>query len=89
MHCSYVYQLSAVANRFFQGQNNLLLLVIDCSQIEAKVIDENLEGGLELYPHLYGGLPINAVVEVIPFPCNVDGSFSLPKQLETEVENPE
>ncbi len=83
-----MYQLSSVANRLFQGQNNLLLLVIDCSNIKSDIIDENLEGGLQLYPHLYGGLPINAVAEVIPFPCNVDGSFSLPKKLKTEVEHP-
>ena len=89
IHCSYVHQLSSVANRFFQGQNNLLLLVIDCSNIKSKIIDENLEGGLELYPHLYGELPIDAVIEVIPFPCNVDGSFSLPKKLKAEVKNRE
>lgn len=57
--------------------------------IEADIIDENLEGGLELYPHLYGGLPISAVVEVIPFPCNVDGSFALPEKLKAKVENSE
>lgn len=89
IHCSYLHQLSSVANRFFLGQNNLLLLVIDCSNIKNDIIDENLEGGLELYPHLYSGLPINAVAEVIPFPCNVDGSFSLPQKLKAEVENPE
>jgi uncharacterized protein (DUF952 family) len=70
IHCSYLHQLSSVADRFFVGQNNLLLLVIDCSKINSKIIDENLEGGLELYPHLYGKLPKSAVVEVIPFPCN-------------------
>ena len=89
IHCSYIHQLLSVANRIFPGQNNLLLLVIDCSQIKADIIDENLEGGLELYPHLYGGLPISAVVEVIPFPCNVDGSFALPEKLKAKVENSE
>ncbi len=89
IHCSYVHQLSSVANRLFHGQNNLLLLVIDCSIINSNIIDENLEGGLELYPHLYGGLPLNAVAEVIPFSCNVDGSFSLPNKLKAEVKNPE
>lgn len=87
IHCSYLHQLSSVADRFFFGQNNLLLLVIDCSKIHSKIIDENLEGGLELYPHLYGELPKNAVVEVISFPCNLDGSFSLPQSLRVKLEH--
>jgi uncharacterized protein (DUF952 family) len=89
IHCSYLHQLSSVADRFFVGQNNLLLLVIDCSKINGKIIDENLEGGLELYPHLYGELPKSAVVEVISFPCNFDGSFALPEQLRVKAENRE
>ncbi len=89
IHCSYLHQLSSVADRFFYGQKNLLLLVIDCSKIDSKIIDENLEGGLELYPHLYGGLPKNAVVEVISFPGNFDGSFSLPEPLRVKLENRE
>jgi uncharacterized protein (DUF952 family) len=81
IHCSYVRQLVTVANRFFRGQNNLVLLAIDCNKITSKIVDENLEGGTELYPHLYGLLPITAVTKVINFPCNPDGGFSLPKQL--------
>ncbi|GAB4553109.1 MAG: DUF952 domain-containing protein [Pleurocapsa sp.] len=81
IHCSYIHQLVTVANRFFRGQNNLVLLAIDRNEITSEIVDENLEGGTELYPHLYGLLPITAVTEVMNFPCNTDGGFSLPKQL--------
>lgn len=81
IHCSYLHQLPVVANRFYRGQNNLVLLAIDRHKITSEIVDENLEGGRELYPHLYGALPINAVSQVIAFPCKSDGSFCLPEKL--------
>ena len=81
IHCSYAHQLITVANRFFRGQTNLVLLVIDRNKITSQIIDENLEGGTDLYPHLYGLLPMDAVTDAIAFSCNVDGNFSLPERL--------
>ena len=81
IHCSYRHQLLTVANRFYRGQDGLVVLLIDSTKINSKIIEENLEGGTELYPHLYGVLPINAVSKTIAFPCNADGSFSLPSTL--------
>ena len=81
IHCSYSHQLLTVAHRFYQGQKGLVILVIESSKINGKLIEENLEGGTELYPHLYGALPIDAVIKAIAFPCNADGSFNLPEEL--------
>ena len=81
IHCSYRHQLLTVANRFYRGQNGLVILLIDSSKIKVGLIEENLEGGTELYPHLYGVLPIDAVTKAIAFPCNADGSFTLPEEL--------
>jgi uncharacterized protein (DUF952 family) len=81
IHCSYLHQLLSVANRIFRGQKNLVVLVIESSKTDSKIIDENLEGGTELYPHLYGLLPINAVKSAIALTGNIDGSFSLPEEL--------
>lgn len=82
IHCSYRHQLMTVANRFYRGQNELVVLLIDSTKIVSKLIDENLEGGVELYPHLYGVLPVDAVSDAIAFPCNPDGSFNLPVELQ-------
>ena len=82
IHCSYRHQLLTVANRFYHGQDGLVVLLIDSTKINSKLIEENLEGGTELYPHLYGVLPTNAVSKAIAFPCNADGNFSLPIALE-------
>jgi uncharacterized protein (DUF952 family) len=38
---------------------------------------ENLEGGDELYPHLYGELPIEAVVRVDRVPVGDDGRLAV------------
>ena len=81
IHCSYLHQLLTVAHRFFRGQNGLVILVIDSSRINGNLVEENLEGGTELYPHLYGLLPTTAVKKAIALPCNADGSFTLPAEL--------
>jgi uncharacterized protein (DUF952 family) len=64
IHCSESHQLQGVRDRFFQGQTELCLLVIDPTRLSKPVVYENLEGGQELFPHVYEPLVIAAVVEV-------------------------
>jgi len=75
IHCSYAEQVIAVANRLFTGRHDLVLLEIDPQKLSCPVVDENLEGGMELYPHVYGPLPIAAIVAIHPFPCDEHGRF--------------
>ncbi len=79
IHCSPPEQIVAVANRFYRGQTGLALLVIDRARVQAPVRDENLEGGETLFPHIYGPLNLDAVVDVVDFPPRADGGFSAPK----------
>jgi uncharacterized protein (DUF952 family) len=67
VHCSYGHQLAAVADRLFRGRTDLVVLQIDPSRLAAPVILENLEGGTESFPHVYGPIPMTAVVEIHPF----------------------
>ena len=69
IHCSYEHQLRDVANRLFRGHTGLVLLEIDPSRLSCEVVDENLEGGAELFPHVYGPLPMAAVVSIREFPA--------------------
>lgn len=78
IHCSYRHQLCGVADRLFAGRPGLVLLEIDRAAIPCAILDENLEGGAERFPHIYGRLPMTAVVAVHPFPCAADGRFALP-----------
>lgn len=83
IHLSYSHQLLTVAHRFYREQSGLVILVIDSSKIRDGLVEENLEGGIELYPHYYGVLPLNIIVKAIAFPCNANGSFELPSELNT------
>lgn len=55
-----------------------MLLEIDPARLTAKVVEENLEGGVEQFPHIYGPLPMTAVVKAHAFPCRADEGFDLP-----------
>jgi uncharacterized protein (DUF952 family) len=78
IHCSYAHQVVAVANRIFRGRPDLVLLEIDPDTLDCTVIDENLEGGSELFPHVYGQLRMSDVMRIHPFPCDDEGSFHRP-----------
>jgi uncharacterized protein (DUF952 family) len=78
IHCSYVHQVAAVANRIFRGRKNLVVLEIDPALLNCRIVDENLEGGSELFPHIYGKLRITAVIQVHDFPCDESGAFAFP-----------
>jgi uncharacterized protein (DUF952 family) len=83
IHCSHLRQLVEVANRYFRGRKDMVLLVIDLSKLRAQVIEENLAGGAMLFPHIYGPLPVTAVADTLPFPCQSEGTFQLPPALQT------
>jgi uncharacterized protein (DUF952 family) len=78
IHCSYARQVCAVADRLFRGRRDLILLEIDPAKLDCKIVDENLEGGAERYPHVYGRVPLSAVASMHPFPCGDDGRFEMP-----------
>jgi uncharacterized protein (DUF952 family) len=66
IHCSEERQLAWVVQKHFPGRTGLLLLSIDPARLDAEVRYENLEGGTELFPHIYGAIPVSAVVDVSP-----------------------
>lgn len=74
-------QLIKVANRFFKEQNNLVILAIDYQKIASKIVTGNLEGGTELFPHIYDKLPLNVVLKVSEISSNVNGFFCSQKKL--------
>jgi len=79
IHCSYAHQVCAVANRLFKGRTDLVLFEIDPTKLRSAVIDENLEGGNEVFPHIYGKLPMQAVVRVHELPSRDDAEFQMPE----------
>ena len=78
VHCSYAQQVGATAERFFRGQSNLLLLEIDPSRLEVPVVAERAANVGEVFPHVYGPLPMSAVLAIRELRCQADGSFDMP-----------
>lgn len=79
IHCSYAHQILRVANARFCGCRDLVLLKIDRGRLVGEVLDENLDGGEELFPHIYRALPMEAVIDILEFPCELDGTFMFPE----------
>jgi glutathione S-transferase len=64
IHCSFAHQVRATADRYYAGLSDVVLLVIDPSRLDAEVRVETPEGAHEAFPHIYGPIPVDAVVEV-------------------------
>jgi uncharacterized protein (DUF952 family) len=79
IHCSTAEQVIATANRIFKGRQDLVLLCVDTDRVKPDIRYENLEGGTNLFPHIYGALAVDAVVAVHRFPPQADGSFRMPQ----------
>jgi uncharacterized protein (DUF952 family)/ubiquinone/menaquinone biosynthesis C-methylase UbiE len=63
IHCSDAHQVERIANAVYGDfDGSLVVLEIDEERLGAEVRYENLEGGAEVFPHIYGPLPVPAVV---------------------------
>ncbi|MGI9607097.1 MAG: DUF952 domain-containing protein [Acidimicrobiales bacterium] len=82
IHLSEKGQVLRPANLLYKGRNDLVLLVIDPGLLRAEVVYEpGSHGEQELFPHLYGPLNLDAVLEVVTFLPDADGAFVLPPGL--------
>lgn len=79
VHLSAEYQVHLPANRLFAGRHDLVVLYVDPSVLSAPL---RWEPGVAddpesmLFPHLYGPVPVAAVVAVRPYRPGPDGRFS-------------
>ncbi|MGD1865320.1 MAG: DUF952 domain-containing protein [Phormidesmis sp.] len=76
IHFSTDAQVVATANRFYQGKTGLVLLTVDPSRLKPELrYEDTLNHGT--FPHLYGPLNVDAVVDVRTFEPGADGTFSM------------
>ncbi|MBP6015775.1 MAG: DUF952 domain-containing protein [Candidatus Promineofilum sp.] len=78
IHCSTREQVLGTANKFYRGQTDLVLLLIDPAKLLAELVYEDSYDSGIAFPHIYGPLNLDAVTQVIPFPPSSDGTFVLP-----------
>ena len=89
IHCSTEKQVLHVANAFYRGKNDLVLLVLDEAAIKPELKWEPPAGlpapGIsesDSFPHIFGPINLTAVASVLDFaPDSVSGTFTLPSQL--------
>ena len=73
-------QLVGVLGRHFGGHRALLVLVIDELLLVNKIVrEEGLPG--QLFPHIYGSINRNAVIQQVPIEANATGTFDIPEIL--------
>jgi uncharacterized protein (DUF952 family) len=82
VHCSTSTQVLPVANKYFQGQRGLFLLVIDPALLSPELKWEPPSGGTpppgvpagEMFPHIYGPVNLNAIVKFLDLKPSPDGN---------------
>jgi uncharacterized protein (DUF952 family) len=67
IHFSTAEQVAATAAKYFAGRSDLVLVEIDAAQLGPALRFEPSRGGA-LFPHLYGILPLCAVVSTRAYP---------------------
>jgi uncharacterized protein (DUF952 family) len=91
IHASTAAQVVDTADRFYRGQDGLVLLCIDASRVKAPIMYEAASSAEHrpdagLFPHIHGPLNLDAVERVVAFPCRADGTFEMPWSLQGESE---
>lgn len=76
IHASHAGQVAGIANAFFAGDDDLVVLVIDEARVRAEVREEPVPGMEQTFPHIYGPLNLDAVVETVPLEAGPDGRFA-------------
>ncbi|HNY11059.1 MAG TPA: DUF952 domain-containing protein [Candidatus Wallbacteria bacterium] len=86
IHCSAPDQVLNVANYIFKNETGLVLLLIDAAKIAFPIKYENLEGGSQLFPHVYGKIKSAAVIAVADFAADGNGVFRMPEEIKNIME---
>lgn len=80
IHFSDAKQVAETAAKHFAGRENLLLVSVDAESLGEALKWEPSRGGA-LFPHLYGELQMDAVVQVDELPLNHAGQHKFPAGL--------
>jgi uncharacterized protein (DUF952 family) len=78
IHFSSAAQVAETAAKHFAGAANLTLVAVDAAALGDALKWEASRGG-DLFPHLYGALPVRAVLWAKPLPLGPDGRHLFPE----------
>ena len=80
LHFSTADQLMGTLTRYYAGANDLVLIAVEAAALGSALRYEPSRDG-QMFPHLYGSLPRDAVRWVRPIARDPQGSFVLPAEL--------
>jgi uncharacterized protein (DUF952 family) len=84
IHCSTRNQVLSTAERYYRGEQDLVLVCIDPNLVTSQICFEDTSNSGDLFPHIYGALPVKAAAAVADFPTRPDGLFDWPAGAITE-----
>lgn len=94
IHFSTPEQLLRTADKHYHGRTDLLVLRVAADKLTAPLRWEaaGRSGPPDnptdpLYPHLYGPINLDAVIDAVDLPCEPDGSFTMPVALTAMLED--
>jgi len=77
IHLSTAAQLTRTVQKHFAGQQGLVIAAVDLARLGDLVRWEVSRGGA-FFPHLYGPLPMEAVIAYAPLAWTAQGTVQLP-----------
>lgn len=80
IHFSTAAQVAETAAKHYAGLDDLVLLYVKTESLSAPLKWEKSRND-DLFPHLYGDLPVAAVHRIEPLPLGPDGRHVLPEDL--------
>jgi uncharacterized protein (DUF952 family) len=80
IHFSTAGQAAETAAKHFAGMADLVLVAVAAEKLDGALKWEPSRGGA-LFPHLYGVLPMAAVLWAKPLPLGTDGAHVFPPEI--------
>lgn len=77
IHCSTGRTIEEVTNRLYKDQDDILLIIINTTLVEPEIRYENSGNSDTKYPHIYGPLNMDAVIDKIELASEDDGGYKI------------
>lgn len=77
IHLSAAHQVAGTLAKHYPGQGDLLLVAVDADALGPALKWEESRGG-DLFPHLYGPLPLEAILSIEQLDLDEDSVHVLP-----------
>ena len=82
IHCSFAHQIEPVANAWYRDLHQLVILRLEVEALGAEVrVEPSSDGSGELFPHLYGPIPVTAVAETMAWSREAGQDWRLPDEI--------